>query len=132
MVGMYYSNNYNGRSCIIFGSDSGLDSLNLSQIDGDNGACIKGESWYSSKEVDPVGDWNGDGYDDVVVSSYSANNYNGTAYVIFGRETFDTSMVNLSPATSDAGLVILGNADVQVNESVNGGNRGSLWLPLCP
>ncbi len=42
-----------------------------------------------------AGDFNGDGYDDVVIGSFNANQSSGIVYVIFGRATglssFDVS-----------------------------------------
>lgn len=96
-----------GRVYIVFGSDNGYPSLlNLSELDGSNGFYINGstEPILLGIDVDGLGDINGDGFDDFIISSSFINNQNNNpnddfgAYVIFGKSSFPNI---LDPALLD-------------------------------
>ncbi|NJN23424.1 MAG: hypothetical protein HC810_02200 [Acaryochloridaceae cyanobacterium RL_2_7] len=91
---------------VVFGSAEPDPNLNLGELNGTNGfAIVPDYSYYG--EVLPVGDFNGDGFDDMLISTYRYEPFsrgNIQAYLIFGRESgFDASvdLLNLAP---DQGL----------------------------
>ena len=76
-----------GAAYVVFGTDGGIPSpLNLATLNGSNGFKIEGVS--STQEVglsvSKAGDVNGDGIDDILVSS-TESSQSGATYVIFGR-----------------------------------------------
>ncbi|MCC3860058.1 hypothetical protein [Pseudemcibacter aquimaris] len=109
-----------GSSYVVFGqtnwtANSGV--FDLSSIDGSNGfrldgAAVGDASGYS---VSNAGDVNGDGYDDVIVSAYSADpngNSSGSTYVVFGDDdwTAGSGVVDLSSINGTNGFRLDGEA----------------------
>ncbi|ACC80158.1 beta strand repeat-containing protein [Nostoc punctiforme] len=116
-----FTERYSGESYVVFGSSSGFgDSLNLSSLNGSNGFVIKGfvsnanNFRYndSSISVSSAGDINGDGIDDLIIGSYSANpngqSRAGESYVVFGRSSAFEASFNLSSLNGSNGFVING------------------------
>ncbi|MBE9101024.1 Calx-beta domain-containing protein [Vacuolonema iberomarrocanum] len=108
--------NQSGESYVVFGSNQGFaTSLNLSNLDGSNGFVINGidagdRSGYS---VSGVGDINGDGIDDLIISASSADpngNSSGESYVVFGSNQGFTASLNLSDLDGSNGFVLSGIA----------------------
>ena len=61
-----------GSSYVVFGKASGFDAtMDLSALDGSNGFRIDGvhRADYSGVSVSSAGDFNGDGYDDVIIGA---------------------------------------------------------------
>jgi VCBS repeat-containing protein len=78
-----------GQSYVLFGDESGFGAtLDLATIDGSNGFKVSGIDEYheSGAAVSIVGDVNGDGFDDLLVSSPYANNDEGASYLIYGKD----------------------------------------------
>ncbi|MBF0153573.1 MAG: FG-GAP repeat protein, partial [Magnetococcales bacterium] len=83
-----------------------------------NAAGIKGTLFqgiaandYSGKAVGTVGDINGDGFDDLIVTAYensTAASHAGAAYILFGGSASLTSPMSLSSITN--GFTLLGHA----------------------
>ena len=102
-----------GSAYVIYGSGSpgDLDLSGLTQAQGFriDGAAADDRLGYSA---DGAGDVNGDGYDDVIVGAYNADNNSradsGSAYVIYGAAT--QVNLNLSSLTSTRGFLIDGAA----------------------
>jgi VCBS repeat-containing protein len=104
--GLYYA----GSSYVVFGSTAGFDaSFDLESLDGTNGFAIHGVEEYdvTGLSVSGAGDVNGDGIDDLAVSSYNGGqigngfSYDGSVYIIFGRNTFD-AQVTIESALNSA------------------------------
>ena len=95
-----------GAAYVIFGSDAGFpDDLDLNTIDGDNGFILNGIGVDDSTGVSASGgeDFNGDGIDDLLVSSPRINPEGrenaGRTYVVFGRDSefpVELDLVNLN------------------------------------
>ncbi len=112
---------------VIFGKGSGFDpSFDLSSLDGSNGFSIKEETINnvpSPLSISSLGDFNGDGFDDIILGDYQEN-INGRSYVIFGNNsgfgptldlaTLDGSngfKINGSPGYKSAGYSVSGAGD---------------------
>ena len=109
-----------GNVFVIFGSESGLET-DLASLDGKNGFTISGKDRYDGlgEAVASGGDLNGDGFDDLVVSSptggkrFSENGLNqksetGEVYIIFGREEGFDARFDLTTLNGDHGFTIPG------------------------
>lgn len=94
-----------GAVHVIFGSAGGFDSLlELDTLDGSNGFRIDGLSAGDqlAREVAALGDFNGDGRDDLVVGARLADpsgSASGEAYIVYGFS--DPSVADLDLGTLD-------------------------------
>ncbi|TVQ26881.1 MAG: hypothetical protein EA367_00015, partial [Leptolyngbya sp. DLM2.Bin15] len=75
--------------------------LNLADLNGSNGFRMDGVNAYdrSGGSVSSAGDINGDGFDDLIIGAYSADNngnFSGSSYVVFGSGGGFNSTLNLS------------------------------------
>ncbi len=71
---------------MVFGKSSGFAAtIDLSTLDGTNGFRLDGPSAgdNAGQSVSGIGDFNGDGYDDLVVGAYKGGT-GGETYVVFG------------------------------------------------
>ncbi|MGJ8662681.1 MAG: integrin alpha, partial [Marinicella sp.] len=107
--------------------------LDLSSLNGNNGFVINGISQgdYSGLSVSSAGDFNGDGLDDLIVSSPgtspNAINQAGTSYLIFGvggamPATFDLASIDGSNGIAINGINATDYAGLTVNSAgdING------------
>ncbi|MBS3745091.1 MAG: FG-GAP repeat protein, partial [Wenzhouxiangellaceae bacterium] len=86
-----------GSSYLVFGSSRLPATLELADLDGENGFRMDGENSndHSGYAVAGAGDVNGDGFDDVVIGAPDANpgdGRTGRIYVVFGRESFSSTI----------------------------------------
>jgi hypothetical protein len=82
-----------GETYVVFGKAGGWEpSLDLSSLDGHNGFRIDGidAGDQSGWSVKSIGDFNGDGYDDLIIGAIGGDPANhvraGESYVVFGKE----------------------------------------------
>ena len=110
-----------GETYLIFGNNSGFPAtvtLTNTWLDGTNGITFAG--WksfsYSGYSVSSAGDFNGDGYYDVVIGA----NYINEAYLIFGRTNGFPATVTLTNTWLDGtnGIIMKGLAGTQAGSSV--------------
>ncbi|WP_293007000.1 hypothetical protein [Nitrosomonas sp.] len=81
---------------VVFGKASGFGNrMNLSDLDGSNGFSLD-----ESSKLNPAGDVNGDGFDDLMV----ADRY-GSSYVAFGKASGFDATVNLIPLNGSVSFV---------------------------
>jgi hypothetical protein len=104
VIGAHYADpggTNSGASYVVFGgSGAYLDGLHgyggftLNGLNGSNGFRIAGggPGDENGSAVASAGDFNGDGYDDVLVGAPGAVSTNGRAYVIFGGSSFGASL----------------------------------------
>lgn len=109
--------NYAGEVYIVFGKSDGFTSnLELSSLDGTNGFLIEGIEAGDriGARKSGAGDINGDGINDVLIGSYTAdanaNAGSGETYVIFGKSTAFSASFDLSTLDGTSGFVIDGVA----------------------
>ena len=90
IIGAVGANNDAGESYVVFGGQSFGPSLDLASLDGSNGFRLDGDGIGFS--VSAAGDVNGDGVDDLIISSPGANSFAGESYVVFGGQSFGASL----------------------------------------
>ena len=89
-------------------------SFDLSTLDGTNGFVINGidSSDHSGSAVSGAGDVNGDGIDDLIIGAPGAdpnrNSMAGESYVVFGKNSGFSSLLNLRTLNGSNGFVING------------------------
>ncbi len=94
-------------------------SINLHGLDGSNGFRFEEDVLASSYKVGSAGDFNGDGYGDMIIGAEHHDLYNAVAdagYVVFGGPSEFGAMLNLSNLEGNAGFRIDGMAGVSVDE----------------
>ncbi|MEH2076635.1 MAG: Ig-like domain-containing protein [Nostoc sp.] len=104
---------FSGNSYVVFGKSSGFGaSLNLSDLNGSNGFAIDSISNNSGFSVSSAGDFNGDGFDDLIIGAPTAfvndKYYAGQSYVVFGKSSGFAASFNLSDLNGSNGLAING------------------------
>jgi hypothetical protein len=103
-----------GASYVVFGQSSGWNSsLDLSSLNGSNGFRIDGEGVNDQIgiSVSSAGDFNGDGFDDVIIGApYSSlpSDLSGASYVVFGQSSGWSSSLDLSSLNGTNGFRIDG------------------------
>lgn len=116
VVGAYFADGAAGQSYVVFGKADGA-VINLSDIDqasGVGGFAIDGGGTdpRSGFSVDGAADINGDGLDDLIISSYQEGPNglgSGQAFVVFGKSG-DTGRVDLGALAAGEGFAINGAA----------------------
>jgi len=112
-----------GISYIVFGRDTDMqgefpDKLELSQLDGNNGLRLEGETFdeFSGFAVSGAGDINGDGLDDVIIGAYRADTIGaflvGRSYVLFGRAGAFPSRIVLARLDGSDGFRLVGATEL--------------------
>ncbi|HEX8233154.1 MAG TPA: hypothetical protein VF559_07410 [Caulobacteraceae bacterium] len=105
-VGAPYASSGDGAAYVVFGKASGFAAqLDLSAL-GTDGFAIEGASGGADRvgrTVSSAGDLNGDGYDDLVVSSF----FGAEAYVVFGKAS-GFGALDVATLSGDDGFKIQG------------------------
>lgn len=105
-----------GDTYVVFGKASGFAaSINISTLDGTNGFRIGGVAANDSsgRELQYVGDINGDGYSDLIIGASRADpngTDSGTSYVIFGKASGFGAVLNLASLDGTNGFRLTGQA----------------------
>jgi Ca2+-binding RTX toxin-like protein len=102
IVGSSYTNTSAGKCYIFFGKKGDMpENIDAAAIDGSNGFVFLGTQPFDlvGHKVSSAGDFNGDGYDDILIGAPSANGFKGETYLIFGtakpaRSFMDASDLN--------------------------------------
>jgi hypothetical protein len=111
-----------GASYVVFGKASGWSaSIDLSTLDGQTGFRLDGENQYdfTGLDVSSAGDLNGDGFDDLTVSS-TIFSYAGT-YVVFGKDVGWSADLDLASLNGITGFNLLGS-DFPIGNAVSAGD----------
>lgn len=102
------SNGNNSGECdIIFGGKN--IGGTMSALNADIRLQGSGDNLLAGTSVHTAGDFNGDGFDDLVIGATHANVAPGEAYVVFGRPDGFQSPVNLSALDGTNGIKIVGD-----------------------
>jgi len=105
VIGAHGSAGFTGTSYVVFGKASGFGSnIDLAGLDGTSGFKVVGAAAGDDmgRSVATAGDFNGDGYDDLVLGAPYADpngTSSGASYVIFGKagsfgSTFDVTTLD--------------------------------------
>jgi|CXWL01.1.fsa_nt_gi hypothetical protein len=103
-----------GASYVVFGKASGFEATsNLSNLDGSNGFRLEGGAAgdLSGRSVSSAGDFNGDGFDDLIIGAYGVDSNgedSGASYVVFGKASGFSASLNLTELSSSEGLSLDG------------------------
>ncbi len=107
---------FSGSSYVIFGKPAGFDAtLDLSSLSGSNGFRLDGEAAEDqlAYSISNAGDVNGDGIADLVVGA-PGNDTNGdlsgSSYVVFGKASGFSALLNLSNLDGSDGFRLNGLA----------------------
>ena len=137
IVGSYFANEVAGAnegiSYVIFGKLTGFTNIDLRTLREEEGFKIIGEDMndFSGASVSGAGDVNGDGYEDLIIGAYWAeeetgNSNQGISYVIYGKAR-GFNNINLGSLTEEVGFKIVGedrgdNSGISVSEAgdING------------
>jgi hypothetical protein len=105
-----------GVMCIVFGSANWSAEFSQSSLNGNNGVCYTGEAASDRAGFDAagVGDMNGDGLDDMLMSANGADVAGiadaGRFYLIYGQSSFASGTISLSGIESSvAGELFTGS-----------------------
>jgi hypothetical protein len=88
------SKSSNGNCYLIYGKpDIGSSGqLDVSDLDGQNGMALHGfGNGAFCDAVSNAGDFNGDGYDDILIGSGNAKSHSGKSYIVYGASNFPTT-----------------------------------------
>ncbi|MGQ0485482.1 MAG: hypothetical protein ACT4SY_09050 [Hyphomicrobiales bacterium] len=101
-----------GSSYVVFGKAAGFAAaIDLSSLNGTNGFRLDGVATYdySGFSVASAGDVNGDGFADVIIGAPVAPHSNsGSSYVVFGKVSGFTSVIELSSLNGTNGYRVDG------------------------
>ncbi len=110
VIGAYGANGGAGASYVVFGQTAGFSSvISLGSLNGSDGFRLDGtNSWdYSGFSVSSAGDYNGDGFDDLIIgvprAAVSSFGHAGSSYVVFGGSSF-SSAIQLSSLSGSSGF----------------------------
>lgn len=94
-----------GETYVVFGTGAGFPaSIDLSTLDGSNGFALAGVDALDSSgwSVSSAGDFNGDGYDDMIIGGA----YAGESYLVFGKASGWSASFDLSTLDGSNGFVL--------------------------
>lgn len=109
-----------GRAYIVYGVKGfHPNPVNLSQLDGNNGAVIEGEfaGDLAGFNVRNAGDFNDDGINDVLISAYNHSSSQGAVYLLYGRDGNLPHPFELSSINGLNGIKFIGT---EFSESIGG------------
>jgi methionine-rich copper-binding protein CopC len=105
-----------GWAYVVFGKSGGFAAnASLSSLNGTNGFKVKGVNGldYLGQSVSTAGDVNGDGIDDLVVGAHGSDPHgesSGSSYVIFGKTSGFSTIVDVSSLNGSTGFRLAGAA----------------------
>lgn len=118
-----------GRAYLVFGTNGGFpQNLDVSALNGSNGFVLNGvmAASRSGDVVSNVGDFNGDGFNDLLVGAGNASIDGraaaGQAYLLFGSDLGFASSIDLVSLPADRGFLLNGSIPGEMaGISVSGG-----------
>ncbi|MDQ0463368.1 Ca2+-binding RTX toxin-like protein [Caulobacter ginsengisoli] len=105
-----------GAAYVVFGKAGGFAAnLNLAALDGTNGFRLSGVAAgdRAGFSVASAGDFDGDGYDDLIISAPRASPHgsqSGASYLVFGKSGGFSANLDLSTLDGDSGFKLAGVA----------------------
>jgi hypothetical protein len=111
LIGAYESNKGIGTTYLVFGHNGEwISPVSLGALNGTNGVIFNGvnASDYTGSSVSSAGDTNDDGFDDMLIGAYGANEGAGATYLVFGHNREWASPVSLGVLDGTGGIVFNG------------------------
>lgn len=108
IIGAPGSNGTAGGAYVVFGSFALNPENELSGMTEDQGFALVGENVgdRAGISVGSAGDFNGDGFDDLLIGAEAADTNNGRLYVVFGKASGFGTSIELSSLDDGSGLII--------------------------
>ena len=99
-----------GQIYVIYGSTAQSPTLKTDSLDGNNGFVINGidSSDLAGASVTMSGDFNNDGFNDILISAPEAASAAGEVYLIYGSENFSYSSFDLDSLNGVNGTIVTG------------------------
>ena len=101
-----------GGAYVVFGSTTAFANSNTfdgSTLNGTNGFTLSNGGRYTGTIVTSAGDFNHDGYDDILVTAELAGTTPGNAYVVYGKASGFSSNLDLATLNGTNGFKIFAN-----------------------
>lgn len=104
-----------GAAYVVFGTTEGRTDINISELlqSGEAFKLQGGVGDWAGIAVSSAGDFNGDGFDDVLVGAWfdsTTATMAGASYLIFGGENLASKTIDLEALSSGDGIAIYGEA----------------------
>ncbi|MBI2256729.1 MAG: FG-GAP repeat protein, partial [Proteobacteria bacterium] len=116
MLGGVGDNLFLGAAYVVFGHSGGFSAtLNVNDLNGTNGFRIAADGGWFGASVASAGDFNGDGYADIIVGAPMSS----TAYVLFGHSGGFSANMSLSNLGADEGFKIDVGTDERLGYDVS-------------
>jgi len=129
-AGADLSGSFIGQSYVIFGRRTGHTAeFDINDLDGINGFRINGVSAndFSGFSTDSIGDFNGDGLDDLVIGAPGAGDSDaGEAYILFGRQGGFPAALGLSALNGSNGFRLFRGTSGSFNIGRSVSNAGDV------
>ncbi|MEO5345077.1 MAG: FG-GAP-like repeat-containing protein [Magnetococcus sp. YQC-9] len=131
-------NLYSGAVYVVFGKTNGFGTvLDLSELSGTNGFRVQGLATndHLGTAVAAAGDFNGDGFDDIVVGAPGGKEQygdfaefvaSGTAYILYGKASGFASSIDLATLDGLNGFKVDGARPAQITPGTDGGGPSLL------
>ena len=125
LIGAQYWNSNQGKAFVVFGKakSQAITPLFLNNLSSNTAIEFVGESInnYFGNSVSS-GDWNSDGFVDLLIGAVGYSSYSGATYMIFGHNrTWVTSTNASEVGTSVSGVKFIGDSDSESGNSVSNG-----------
>jgi len=123
LLGDPYGNSQSGTAFVVYGGADLPSSMNVSAMTAKEGVQFSGAPAVSFFGDAPAGagDFNGDGFDDVIIGAYAANENNGAAYLVYGSKSLPAN-INVANLTEASGCSFVGSGSAQLGYAVGGGS----------
>ncbi len=99
-----------GDAYVVFGKTTGFSaSMTVASLDGANGFTITGDAGdYLGHSVSSAGDFNGDGFDDLIVGALGYYSQQGASYIVYGTDAGFAATLDPTFLNEDTGFLIDG------------------------
>jgi Ca2+-binding RTX toxin-like protein len=105
-------NSGSGAAYVLFGRSSSFpSSINVASLPASRGFRLTGTDGYDNagKSVSMAGDFDGDGFDDVLVGApFAGASSEGLSYLVYGKSSVGASAIDLGSLLGSVGMILKG------------------------